>query len=548
MRAILRGAVAMVLVVATSWLTTASAGAVPAGDGCNASGVPAALISWYPANPGGASALKMSCTWNNNTGTAQVSASFTLHDHNMSLWHNGAARTVTTSGSTLAGSLTVQLSTASNGIAGLPVAPTQMNRVITGTGLSPRTHVKSMTAAGLATLSKPVLAGGIGTGVALKLENASARSVDDATSGAPDLLNSTQANFTSADIGLSVSGTGVPANTTISAINSATQAQLSASYTLTGSTVSIGSTLVTSATRQITGASTTSAVRINSSAAGWLASDIGLKVAGVCDQGTTGTGDDYTVPANVYILATPSGANADTTGGLTAGQTGCNLTVGEPSATAPTNGDTAAHMGVQADLNPTLIAGAGECSAEQPEGFVTIAKWFNPGSFQGIGITSLQPGTAGAFQPAFPTKAIGQLFFDTAVGDASAFVIEKKALSSTPTGAADPIGVAHYDVLFPFLPTTLGMCPGTGTSPGLGLSFTAFASTAGQASLPTGTGRPGTLQLRSTLPASSGGYTSTAYVMSDHASIVFTPASAFNRLCLYPAGLPNAVSFQCGPG
>src|SRR5687767_12574071 len=73
------------------------ASAIPAGNGCNASGVPAAMISWYPAQPASQSALKVACSFNNQPGTSQVSPSFTIHDMNQAQYHNGAARTVTNS-------------------------------------------------------------------------------------------------------------------------------------------------------------------------------------------------------------------------------------------------------------------------------------------------------------------------------------------------------------------------------------------------------------------------------------------------------------------
>jgi hypothetical protein len=165
---------------------------------------------------------------------------------------------------------------------------------------------------------------------------------------------------------------------------------------------------------------------------------------------------------------------------------------------------------------------------------VTIAKWYNPGSFAGAGIPNAQPDD---------TKVIGQLYFDTAMAKYSAFVVERRALT-----AGDPIGVAHYDIVFPYAPLSLAMCPGTATSPGLGTSLTVMAATSSQVTLPLGTGRPGTGQVRSTLPSATGGYTSTAYLRSDTPGVTFTPASAFQRLCAYPTGKPNAVDFFCGNG
>jgi hypothetical protein len=518
------------------------AGAIPAGDGCNfASGITSAVIGWFPAAPASMSRLKVACTFNNNTGTSQVSASWSIHDGDAIQYHNGAGRTVTTSGATSSGSSTIQLNTASNGIVGLPVAPTQMNRIITGPGIGVRTVVTSMTAGGLLTLNRPTT-GAISSGASLLIENANARSVDDATGTAPDLLNSVQANFTAADIGLSVSGTGIPANSTIIAINSPSQAQLSASFTLTNPTVSIGGSLLTSTARQITGATTTSTVRINSAAAGWTASDIGLKVTGTCNQLTATAADDTTIPANTYITATPSGANADTTGGLTSGWSGCTLVVGDPNANAPINGDVAADQGTMLNLNPSLVAGSDDCANDQPEGFGIVARWYNPGSFQGTGATNAQPGPTAANPAIAPTKAIGQLFFDTSAADYSAFVVERKALT-----AGDPNGAVHYDIVFPFAPTTLALCPSSASSPGLGISLSVHAATSGQLTMASGTGRPGTGQIRSVKPSPTGGYTTQVIVKSDSA-VTFSPAGNFNRLCIYPAGTPNPINFQCGAG
>jgi hypothetical protein len=535
-------AAAALAVVAAPLAMSSPAGAIPAGNGCNASGVPAALISWYPANPGSMSALHTACSWNNQPGTSQVSASFTVHDADVANYHNGAAKGVTNSVAAVAGATTIQLNPAANGIVGLPVAPTQMNRMITGPGIAIRTHIKSMTAGGLATLSRPT-SGAVPINSALKIENATARIVDDATSTLPDLLNSTQANFTAADIGLSVSGTGVANDSSILAINSATQVQLDnpIGNPLGGPVVSIGGSLLTANAKVITQASITSLVRINSSAAGWIASDVGLKVTGTCHQNTAAAGDDTTIPAATVITVVVSGANVDTTGGLPNGSTGCNLVIGEPNANAPANGDVAAQQGVQLNLNPGLVAGSADCGDDQPEGFGIISKWYNPGSFQGIGATNAVPGSAvGA--TTLPTKAIGQLFFDTSAADFSAFIVQRKVLT-----AGDPIGTAHFDVVFPFAPTSLAMCPGTATSPGLTSSLYINSTTQSQSTLASGTGRPGTGQVRNIVPSTTGGYTTTAVVDSQGAA-TFSPASAFNRLCIYPAGFPNAANFQCGPG
>jgi hypothetical protein len=530
---------ALALALAAPLVGAASpAGAVPSGNGCNnTTGILGATISWYPANPAGMSSLKVSCTFNNQpAGPPQVSPSFTVHDHNAANWHNGAARTLTTTG-TGGSSVNVPINMAvTGGLDGLPAAGAVYNRMVSGAGIPVRTHVVNRVGNTLV-FNRPV---NLAANATFKIENGNGRSFTNATYTAPDKVNSAAgtgaATFdATTDVGLSISGTGIAANSTISVVNSATQVTVTPAFAgLGGGTVSIGGTQLVTTARQITGATTPSAARINSTAAGWAASDLGLRVQGRCYNGA---GADTVFTAR-YITNIASALNADVTPGGLPVQSECDLTVGESNATAPADGDVVAHQGVQLDLAPGFVAGSGDCADEQPEGFATIAKWYNPGNFQQQnplpGLTNLQP---------TPTKAIGQILYDTSVADFSAFVIERKAAT-----AGDPIGVVHYDIVTPFAPTSLAMCPGTATSPGLGFSVTFFAAAASQTTAPTGTGRPGTGQIRNTLPSLTGGYNSTAYVRSDDPGVTFAPASAFQRLCAYPAGTPNAVDFFCGNG
>jgi hypothetical protein len=215
------------------------------------------------------------------------------------------------------------------------------------------------------------------------------------------------------------------------------------------------------------------------------------------------------------------------------------VVVGEPSATAPslTVQDQIAFQGVQLDLSPSLVAGSEDCALENAEGFSTVARWRNPGDFGGSALFNTQPAT---------TKAIGQIYFDTAVTDFSAFVIE----TNTPLGP----GTFQYDLVFPNIPTNLAMCPATASSPGLGFSVGVQGTTLSLATLPSGTGRPGTAQTRSIIPSPNGyiaglqqGYTATGTVVSDDPLVTFSPSSEFTRNCVYPAGAAQ-VNFKCGNG
>ncbi|MEO7570866.1 MAG: hypothetical protein ABIX10_00360 [Acidimicrobiales bacterium] len=487
----------------------------PAVNGCKNSSVAGAEIGHYPAQPTSQSGLRISCTFKNNTGSSIVSSKFRINDFGVAQYHNGAARTVTTPAAIASGATTFTVSN----FAGITA---YVNRPITAVGvigIPPRTFVKSISGAGLVTLSNPTTAA-IVANTSFKIDNANARSREDvATTSGSTTITSATANFTAADVGLSVGGTNIAGNVTIASVTNTTTAVLSSAAIATGAaqTVTFGSSLLTSTTRQANDAGITSATVINSAAAKWTTADIGLKV--------TGPG----IPADTFIVSV-IGANATTTGGMTITPAPQTIVIGDPSATAPNSTDQAGLQGVQLDLSPSLVAGSEDCAAENVEGFATVARWNNPGSFTGSALFNTQP--AG-------TKAIGQIYFDTSVADFSAFVIE----TNNPFGP----GPFTYDIVFPNAPTTLAMCPGTATSPGLGFSLGIQQQTLSVAALPSGTGRPGTAQLRSLLPSATGGYFSTASVQSDDPLITFTPATEFTRDCVYPTG-PAQVNFKCGNG
>jgi hypothetical protein len=336
------------------------------------------------------------------------------------------------------------------------------------------------------------------------------------------MVTSATANFTAADVGSSFTGTNIPDGTTISALISGTQVDLSAAPTAAAvnQNVTIGGTIESTNTRTASDATQTT-TQITSASAGFQVSDVGLKVAGAgitqpCYIATRNSGSLVTVNAGCVMVANAT-AHA--------------VTVGDPTATAPVATDTVLNQGVQLPLNPALVAGSQPCSADEASGFGIEGTWLNPGSFVG-----------GAFatQPA-GTTAVGEILFKTSVISYGAFVVQMKA-------ASDPlIGAAHFNLDFPNVPTGLALCPSTATSPGLGLSIGVNGTTASQAGIPTGSGRPNTAQLRSTR-ASTTGSTSTVFLTDDvnGAGVKWTTAD-FNRTCIIPAGAP-VINFVCGDG
>jgi hypothetical protein len=211
------------------------------------------------------------------------------------------------------------------------------------------------------------------------------------------------------------------------------------------------------------------------------------------------------------------------------------IRIGDPSGTAPSDGDLGADLGLLIDLDPAFLAGAQDCAAEEPEGIHWPGRIYNPGSFQS---------TMFGATPPSGVRVVAQLVFGSGAGsELSAFIVQRPALA-----AGDPHLYEHFDVVFPSLPFAVAMCNGSPTtsyaSPGLGMSLTILGQTAGQSQLATGTGRPGTAHLRSVRPV-SGGYLSTVYLQSDSGP-TFTPTANFHRICIFPAS--SEVSFTCGNG
>ena len=478
----------------------------------------------FPAAPASQSGLRIACTFDACPATSQASNKFTIHDFSVAQYHNGAARSITNTASIASGATTF---TAAN-CAGLTAYVNRPISALTGTalvtGVPARLFVKSISGACLVTLNKAVTAI-IPASTVWKIDNTIGRSVADGVTNATTTITSATANFTAADAGLSVSGTDIPNNTTIATFVNATTVTLNNAATAsnTGQVLTFGGSLLNTTTRQANDATITSATVINSPAAKWKTDDVGLKVAG------------GGIPANTFIVSV-SGANATTTGGLTITAVPFTVIIGEPSATAPADGATAVNENILLDVDPGFVPEAGPCLDDRAEAVSIVGQWQNPGTFD-TGVFSTQP--AG-------TKAIGQIKFVTAFVSFAAFVIERGALT-----AGDPIGAVHYDIVVPYAPILFALCS-SATSPGFGYSISVHSQTSGVAAIPSGVGKPGSEQLRSLLPQSTGAYASTVYLSNDDPTVnggVFTPASEFNRLCIYPDPvLTTTVNFTCGDG
>jgi len=433
------------------------------------------------------------------------------------VYHNGAARTVTsTAAAQVAGQIAVTDCTSATAF---------VNRALSGPSVPVRTFVKSITGGcapgGTLQLSNASFVAASNT--AFTIDNASTRSVTDAMlATTTPMVTSATANFTAADVGSSFTGTNIPDGTTISSFISATQVDLSAAPTAAAvnQNVTIGGSIESTNNRTANDATQTT-TQITSTSASFQTSDVGLKVSGTgitqpCYIATRNSGSLVTVNAGC-VMAANATAHA--------------VTIGDPTSTAPVATDTILNQAAQLPLNPALVAGSQPCTADEASGFGIEGTWLAPGSFVG-----------GAFatQPA-GTTAVAEIQFKTSVVSYGAYIVQMKA-------ASDPlIGAAHFNIVFPNTPTTLALCPSTATSPGIALSIGINGTTASQAAIPSGSGRPNTSQLRSTR-ASTTGSTSTVFITDDvnGAGVKWTTAD-FNRTCIIPAG-PPVINFVCGDG
>jgi hypothetical protein len=507
-----------------------------------------ARISQYPAYPGDQSQLQAACVINSKTGDNDadpylVSSAFTIHDYPNAVWHNGAARTVNGPAANPPSQAFIVVDSCRGMIP--PSTTSWVNHIITGPGIPVRTHVTSIAGGPLlCTLNLNKMVDIAGGDQAYKVENSKARWTSDIVSdtGAGDttLTSAADGNFTTEDNSCSVTGAEVQPGTTAT-FDNANQITISpglAPWASAGSgkrIVICGSEEV-STTRTTNGATFPAGGTTITESAGtngnrFVSTDVGLQVYGV------GITDPCVITA---VGGTPSGttatvANANTGAACTNGSAGTKVvTIGDPTPTAPLDGEQLMNIGMQLDLHSTLVPDKDPCTQDTVDGLSFQGAWRNPrlGNF-----------ISGPFATQPPnTKAIGQLVIDWSLVDFAAYVIERRAGT-----AGDPSSAAHYDVVFPNFPFTLALCP-SATSPGVSFSIGIPGSSVAVNALPYATGRPDTNQLRRIRPTTDATFTS-AHVTSDDGVHVWPTGlgQRFTHLCVILPP-PATVDFKCGPG
>jgi hypothetical protein len=147
---------------------------------------------------------------------------------------------------------------------------------------------------------------------------AGARSVTDGnTTNASATVTSASASFVAADLGKLVTGSGIPAGTTIKQVNNGTTITLSANATATSAAANLtfANSLTAGPRIVVDGATTNASAALTSSSAGFTAADVGRAVSGAG------------IPANTVITAVTSATAATMSANATATASGVTVTV-----------------------------------------------------------------------------------------------------------------------------------------------------------------------------------------------------------------------------
>ncbi len=360
--------------------------------------------------------------------------------------------------------------------------------------------------------------------------------------GTPGLVVSPTIGFSDSDVGRSISGTTISAGSTISAVRTCTTSNCG-SAAFAGYTAAVVNGITTASQADLTGAVaypnqisvgaeetvTTARIindqtynlgaqKITSATAGFSASDIGLPISGcgVLPYANGATAGNANLGQNYITAVGTDGANtwATTAGGVYGnsygltdlgggtctdafGTYGINLTIGQPSSSAPATGDAMSMITSTLNESPLLVPGADACTANTYEGTTIMGQWYNPGT---IGASAAFSGYTGAttqsvavsFSPSLSLTAIkavsgsiGAIKYPTSVVSFWAFVSQRTA-AETVGGKSFPAGSAK--ITLPWVPTLLALCA-TG-SEGISSEYLFGGTSIGTQTVASGTARP----------------------------------------------------------
>ena len=521
----------LVGLVAAAFALAAVGFASPAGAAVSNACASPGGISQFPNAPAGQSSLQVSCTF--TTATAIADPFFKVEDSAQAQWHFGAGRQVT--GNTTSGSATITLTSGSffatdvnHGISGFS-ATASLNggtgaTALTNSALPATAFIKSVTNATTAVLD--IAATATGTGKKWTIENSDSRIVSDGvtTSGSGTVTSAT-ANFTAADVGRTITGTNMKHGAKITARTSATQVTVSPAATATGTAqqLTVGAAANQTSDRFVHDAHvTTGSTTVTSASAAFVSAfDVHLPV--------TGTG----IPAGASIASVTNATTIVLSAAATATSTTGSLTIGMPNATAPANNDVTLNQGAELQLNPSLVAGSAPCTANAPTGFNITGGWQNPNSY-------LSSAFGNSTSASLSKPTIGEFAVPTAVVTFGGYVEQVPASTAGESNTA-----AHFDVVFPHLPTGLAVCPAPATA-GVATTFEFLGTAHSQSGVPTGVGTPSSSQVRALKDITTATASGTVFFHVRASDTATSDAFTFSQACAEQ--YPDLVDFGCGIG
>jgi hypothetical protein len=485
-----------------------------------------------PAMQSNASSLHVDCTF---TATG-LSSSVTINDYPTAVWHSGSARSVNVNDATVG----VTTITSAPTSAQVGIGAADINHSVEAPGVAPGSFVVAVSGSTV-TLSRKTVAGG-GTGKVALVANTTSRAVVDGVTTAGSLtVTSATAHFVAADVGTFIGGGSLPDGGTIAAVVSTSQVTIACTGCIgTWQTAIAGGTAIpltispknpSTSMRFVTDAAFASATSLSSASAHFAATDLSQPVSGAG------------VAAGTRITATASGGASATVGCPVApclsGAGVHKVTIGGAEKNAPANNDVVGQESLQLTLNPLILPTAPPCSANKLSAYEIQLQWHNPGNYDIHVSASSTDHDFGGNQ--MPGTSNAQLLFKTAPTTFSGYLLQNTTVSGT---AATTTG---WQVSFPFVPVTLGVCPGQGAA--TGWHFNPVSVT--QAQVPTGTGPPGAPQaVRALLPRPQNtSQTYTGTTGATRGAFVATGAGAANQptntnSCTLAS--PNSLGFPCG--
>jgi hypothetical protein len=482
----------------------------------------------FPATPGAQSGVKFDCTTNAGANVNSI----TIADATNTQWHHGAARTVAVTPTSASATIT---------FASGALAATDIGRPISGACIGGAAFIRTV-AATSATLSVNNGAGCVATTATIEYTRSRVLTDANCTTAATSNLTSAKALFAAGDVNKSVSGGPFSSGSKITAVVNPTTATVAPAPTAACTapdTITIGAATYSGAA--VVWAADPNTKQLTNSAAppagsGQAFSCTGTTLTATPGAVTAGGGFSATyAKLKVVVIGTTTVTTTATTGtantltlaaacpaGITAAAG--TAVIGEPGGTAPKNGSAMTSLSAELNLAPTLVATQDDCAKNTFEGFQVIGAWNNPGGYG--------PGLAPPV-----TVSTGQISFPTSVIAFAAFVRPQ------PTGDALLAG-AHYEFVFPLLPTTLAVCT-TGTPPApanptaisFGINPTVLATAP---FLPTGSGNPADPSVRAIGPQT--GPFAGKYSLNNSGTVIATgplPSCTIQAATVTP-------SFACG--